>query len=132
VSFLLDTNICSAHLKRPSSLAHRMMQHSGRLGVSTVTIAELYAWIHRSQDPVRREALLLEFLVDTQVYSFDQDCAEVFGRIRAVLLAQGISVPGLDLQIASTALAHDLTLVTHNVADFQNNPNLRVVDWLES
>ena len=49
-----------------------------------------------------------------------------------MLLSQGISVPSLDLQIASTALAHDLTLVTHDVADFRNIPDLRVADWLES
>jgi len=132
VSFLLDTNICSAHFKRPTSLSHRMMQHSGRLGVSTVTLAEICTWIHRSHDPQRREALLREFLVETQIYVFDQVCAEIFGRVRAMLLSQGISVPSLDLQIASTALAHDLTLVTHDVADFRNIPDLRVADWLES
>jgi tRNA(fMet)-specific endonuclease VapC len=107
-----------------------MMQHSGRLGVSTVTLAEICTWIHRSHDPQRREALLREFLVETQIYVFDQVRAEIFGRVRAMLLSQGISVPSLDLQIASTALAHDLTLVTHNVADFRNIPDLRVADWL--
>jgi len=35
-----------------------------------------------------------------------------------------------DLLIASVALAHDLTLVTHNSADFPNIPNLRLEDWL--
>jgi tRNA(fMet)-specific endonuclease VapC len=32
--------------------------------------------------------------------------------------------------IASVALVHDLTLVTHNTADFQQIPNLRLEDWL--
>ena len=27
-------------------------------------------------------------------------------------------------------LTHDLTLVTHNIKDFQNIPALRIVDWL--
>ena len=31
MSFLLDTDTCSAHLKRPSGLMHRFMQHSGGL-----------------------------------------------------------------------------------------------------
>jgi hypothetical protein len=30
---LLDTNICSAHLKRPAGLMHRFIQHSGRLHI---------------------------------------------------------------------------------------------------
>ena len=34
--------------------------------------------------------------------------------------------------IASVALVHDLTLVTHNTADFQRIPGIRLVDWLVS
>ena len=32
--------------------------------------------------------------------------------------------------IASVALVHDLTLVTHNTADYQYIPGLRLDDWL--
>jgi predicted nucleic acid-binding protein len=42
MSFLLDTNIVSVHLKRPRGLAHRFVQYSGRLYVSSVALAELY------------------------------------------------------------------------------------------
>jgi predicted nucleic acid-binding protein len=34
------------------------------------------------------------------------------------------------LLIASTGLAHGLTVVTHNVTDYANVPGLKVVDWL--
>jgi tRNA(fMet)-specific endonuclease VapC len=47
VSFLLDTNILSAHLRRPSGLIHRFQQHSGRLYVSAISLAELYVWAYR-------------------------------------------------------------------------------------
>jgi tRNA(fMet)-specific endonuclease VapC len=36
----------------------------------------------------------------------------------------------MDLLIASVALAHDLTLVTHNTGHFQEMPGLRLEDWL--
>jgi tRNA(fMet)-specific endonuclease VapC len=49
---------------------------------------------------------------------------------RGTLKQRGISVPTTDLMIASVALAHDLTLVTHNLSDYQNVPELRVDDWL--
>ncbi len=39
-------------------------------------------------------------------------------------------VPTTDLMIASVALVHDLTLVTHNTTDFRNVPDLRIEDWL--
>ncbi len=53
-----------------------------------------------------------------------------FGQVRGTLLQQGISVSRMDLMIGSVALVHNLTLVTHNTADFQNIPNLRLDDWL--
>jgi tRNA(fMet)-specific endonuclease VapC len=34
-----------------------------------------------------------------------------------------------DLMIAAIALAHDLTLVTHNTAEFSRVPGLRLDDW---
>ncbi len=43
---------------------------------------------------------------------------------------KGHIVPQFDLLIASVALAHDLTLVTHNTADFARIPDLRIEDWL--
>ena len=44
MSFLLDTDTCSAHLKRPAGLIHRFVQHSGRLYISTIVLGELYTW----------------------------------------------------------------------------------------
>jgi tRNA(fMet)-specific endonuclease VapC len=61
---------------------------------------------------------------------FDSACAEQFGKLQGGLLNQGIKVPVADLMIASVALAHNLTLVTNNTADFQNIPGLRLDDWL--
>jgi tRNA(fMet)-specific endonuclease VapC len=37
-----------------------------------------------------------------------------------------------DLLIASIALAADLTLVTHNAAEFSRVPSLRIEDWTAS
>ena len=41
MSYLLDTNILSAHLRRPSGLQHRFVQHSGRLYTSSVALARI-------------------------------------------------------------------------------------------
>ena len=46
------------------------------------------------------------------------------------LLQKGISVSRLDLMIGTVALVHNLTLVTHNTADYKNIPGLRLDDWL--
>jgi tRNA(fMet)-specific endonuclease VapC len=36
----------------------------------------------------------------------------------------------MDLMIGSIGLVHNLTLVTHNTADFHRIPGLRMEDWL--
>ena len=51
MSFLLDTNICSAHLKLPGAVAHRMLQHSGRIFISSIVLGGLLTWAYRRSDP---------------------------------------------------------------------------------
>ena len=130
MSHLLDTNICSAHFRRPSGLAHRFIQYGGGLFVPTVVLGELYAGAYHIGDPGPLLQKIADLLNDVQVLDFDHDCAEQFGKVRGCLLQQGISVPTADLMIAAVALVHNLTLVTNNTADFQNIPGLRLEDWL--
>lgn len=131
MSFLLDTNTCSAHIKRPSGLAHRFAQYSGNLYVPTIVLGELYAWAFLKPNPT----LLLQgiqtlLLPDTLVIDFDHDCAVAFGQLRGYLQKSGITVTAVDQMIAAVALVHNLTLVTNNTGDFKNIPNLRLDDWL--
>jgi len=130
MNFLLDTDTCSAHMRRPAKLAHRFIQYTGQIAISTVVLAELYAGAYKHSQVNRLLALIADLLQEVQVIDFDSVCAEKFGQVRGTLLAQGISVPTADLMIASAALVHNLTLVTHNTVDFQNIPGLRLDDWL--
>ena len=130
MTFLLDTDTCSAHMRRPAQLAHRFIQHTGQLAISTITLAELFAGAYKHSQTQRLLNLIGDLLQETLVIDFDSTCAEMFGRTRGPLLQKGISVPTVDLMIASAALVNDLTLVTHNTADFQNIPGLRLDDWL--
>jgi tRNA(fMet)-specific endonuclease VapC len=130
MTHLLDTNICSAHMRRPGGLAHRFFQHEGGLAVPTIVLAELYAGAYKHPSPGRLLALIADLLREVTVLDFDRRCAEEFGRVQGGLLRRGISPPETDLMIASVALANDLTLVTHNTADFRDVPGLRLDDWL--
>jgi tRNA(fMet)-specific endonuclease VapC len=129
MSFLLDTDTCSAHIRRPAGLSHRFIQYSGRLHISAVTLAELLAGaaIVRS---TKLETSIRELQRDVVLLPFDDACAAEFGRLRGQLRATGMVVNFPDLMIAATALVHNLTLVTHNTSDFQNIPGLRLDDWL--
>ena len=130
MTFLLDTDICSAHMRRPSQLAHRFIQYSGNLAIPTIVLAELHAGAHKHPNTTKLLALIADLLAEVSVLDFDSACAEKFGEVRGTLLQKGITVSRMDLLIASVALVHDLTLVTHNTADYQSVPGLRLEDWL--
>src|SRR4051812_30390604 len=120
MSHLLDTNICAAHFRRPAGLAHRFIQYGGGLFVPSIVVGELYAGAYHVRNPGPLLQKIADLLNDVQVLSFDKGCAEQYGKVRGSLLQQGISIPTADLMIASVALVYNLTLVTHNTADFQN------------
>jgi tRNA(fMet)-specific endonuclease VapC len=130
MTHLLDTDICSAHMRRPAGLAHRFVQYAAGLAISSVSLAELYSGAYKHSTPARFLVLIADLLRDVAVLDFDSACAEQFGKIRGVHLQQGIQVATADLMIASTAIVDNLTLVTHNTADFQSVPGLRMDDWL--
>ncbi len=56
MTHLLDTNICSAYLKRPGNLAHRFTQYGGGLAIPAVVLAELYTWGFRPNSYITHEA----------------------------------------------------------------------------
>ena len=60
---------------------------------------------------------------------FDDRAAEEYGKVRAHLTALGTPIGPNDLMIAAIALANQLTLVTHNTAEFSRVPGLTLEDW---
>ena len=131
MSFLLDTNILSEYLRRPSGLTHRFIQHGGRLYTSSISLAELYDWAFGRHDPAPTLAAIGAVLEhEVVVLPFDADCAEAFGRLRLDPRRGGIGIDDMDLLIATTAFVFDLTLVTHNTVHFARIPDLRLEDWL--
>jgi len=129
MSFLLDTDICSAYLKANHAVQMRFFQYGGRLYVSTITLGELWAWAGRAHAPARRQYELTAMLQGLQLLSVDEPVARKFGAVRAWQLDKGLRSPGLDFLNGVTALTHDLTLVTHNTSDYANIPHLRLADW---
>jgi predicted nucleic acid-binding protein len=89
--------------------------------LSVVTIGELRQGVesirHRGDEPQARllerwlEGVIDRF--DDAILSFDQEAAEIWGRLRAPNRENP-----LDKQIAATALINDLTVVTRNSAHF--------------
>jgi len=129
MKFLVDTDICSAHLRQKGLVSNRVLQYTGGLCISAITLGELYTWAYRDNATPQRLQGLRDMLSDVTVLDVTSAVGERFGQLQAGLLSIGKPAPGMDLMIAATAIVHDLTLVTHNTQDYTNVPNLRLVDW---
>lgn len=95
-----------------------------KASVSAVTMAELSAGPHATDDPderARRQDRLQQLESWVEPTPFNGDCARAFGRIYAAVLATGRQPRRrmADLLIAATALAEGLPLYTRNADDFR-------------
>jgi tRNA(fMet)-specific endonuclease VapC len=129
--YLLDTNACIRILNGTSEdLVNRLRRQApADIQLSSVTRAELLFGARRSARIAENLSLLAKFFAPLGSLPFDDACAEHYGALRATLTAAGRPIGPNDLLIAATALAHDLTLVTHNVREFSRVPNLKLEDW---
>jgi tRNA(fMet)-specific endonuclease VapC len=130
MSFLLDTDICSAYLKNDPNVARRVMLHFGGLHVSVITVGELLTWALRAKAPASRLQGVRDLLSASTIHEVDHAVAEKFAETRAALLDQGLVVGEMDLFNAAVALVHQFTMVTHNTADYASVPGLALDDWM--
>jgi len=125
--YLVDTNIISEYRKKTK--AHFGVQKffdnvsDHDLYISVITISELRRGVelirHRSDN---KQAIQLENWLDAiiqeharNILDFTAVEAQIWGKLRVPHYENSI-----DKQIAATALAHDLTVVTRNVSDFSS------------
>ena len=129
--YMLDTNICIYAIKHrpPEVLAALRTHEAAGLGLSSITVAELFFGVYKSGS-ARNIAALTQFLEPLEIADFDRDAALRYGRLRATLEAAGTPIGPLDSQIAAHALALDVTLVSHNSREFNRVPGLRLEDWV--
>ena len=129
--YMLDTNIC-IHLiqKQPLHVVQKFatLQY-GDVVISSITLAELRYGVERdSQMRSAAEAALNNLLRFLPVLSFEQQAAEQYGVLRA--LVRDRKRDALDRLIAAHALSQGLVLVTNNEADFRDYTLLTIENWI--
>ena len=127
--YMLDTNICSAVIRRREErVLRRFDAEAGRLCISAITLSELLFSAEKRGSPAL-EAAVRDFAACLGVVAYDAAAAEHYGQLRAELDRLGAPLGANDLFIAAHARALGLALVTDDTA-FARAPGLRVENWL--
>lgn len=129
--FLVDTDVVIyyvADLTPATLLVSRLMTRG--VAMSAITYMEVLEGIDRGPDPEQALARFHEFAGVAKILKFDQREAIVAVGIRKQLRGQERSIRSryLDLLVAATGIAHNLTVVTNNPSDYRDIPNLQLLD----
>lgn len=132
MKWLLDTNVLSELRRKqcePRVKKWVAEQESDSLGISVMSLAEIRRGVElkRVKDPLQAD-VIEKWLTRTakrhagHILPVTEAIADRWGRLPAKK-----AQPGIDGFIAATALEHDLTVVTRNVADFKDT-GVRIVN----
>jgi tRNA(fMet)-specific endonuclease VapC len=129
---LLDTDICIYIIRqKPITVLQKFNTYAvGEIGVSSVTVAELFVGVQKSQHPAQNHQAVEQFLLPLTIAPFDYDAAVAYGHVRATLEQQGTPIGALDTLIAAHAVSLGVTLATTNSREFMRVPGLTVEDWV--
>lgn len=110
---LIDTNIYS-HALRGNKEVAAVLQQANIIGISAVSIGELYSGFRAGTREEANREELAQFLDSPRVviHPADEITAEYYSAILNQLKNQGAPIPTNDIWIAATAFQHGLQLYT--------------------
>ena len=127
--YLLDTNICFYLLKGQRGIVEKIeVTGCDNCFITDVTLAELWFGAYNSNriEQQKRGISYLEQLFN--VISI-KDSVELFGSNKAYLKSRGTIIDDFDILIGSTAIKHNLIMVTENVKHLSRLPGITVENW---
>lgn len=138
--YLLDTNIVSdgSKISPSQNVKDKLDLFCNSCKISAITWYELQKGIKRMNDGKKKE--FLKDYVQEQVFQlyeilpYNKECADIQSDVYSKMEKNGSPIPYQDAQIAATALANNLVLVTRNTKDFlsiQAFFPLKLENWFE-
>ena len=97
------------------------------VGLSVISLAELYDGLAGSKHPDSDSEALRLFLEAVDVVPLDDAACRVFGSERARLRERGSIIGDMDILIGATAISNNLALLTNNTQHFERMQGLSIV-----
>lgn len=137
--YLLDTNIISEFTKpRPNTnLIKKVLNHGNLCAISSTVWQESIFGYQRMPEGRKKQLVgdTMQSIKDSyEIIPYDSFASEICSELQAKCEEKGKTCPRYDSQIAATAIANEMVLITHNTEDFatlQEVSMLKVEDWWE-
>jgi len=128
VAYLVDTDWVIDYLNDSEPVASKLekLREEG-IGISIISLAELYEGVYSSRSPEDSEIKLLGFLSGIAVLEINEGICRMFGRERGKLRKQGLLIGDLDIFIASTSIDYELPLCTNNRRHYERIESLHII-----
>jgi tRNA(fMet)-specific endonuclease VapC len=125
MAYLLDSDwVINALAGRRRALTPLERLSSQHIGVSVITLAEVYQQAFASTNPDAYLAPFRKFIAPFRVIPVTEPIAVRFAEIRAHLTRRGELISDFDMLIGATALHYNLTVLTFNYRHFSRVPDL--------
>jgi len=120
MKYLVDTDWVVEYLKGDRKTVNALTSiYDEGLATSIITISELYEGVYNLTTFKKHLEALEDFINGIEVLGISLEVGKTFGKIRSDLRKKGQLIDNFDLLIASTAVTHNLTILTNNVSHFE-------------
>ena len=137
--YLLDTNVISELTKPYKNMAimNKLKENEEFCAIcSSVWQESVYGYELMPEG--KRKENVAEYLIKIkqtyEIIPYDSFASQICGELQAKCAKAGKSLSRYDSQIAATAIANNMILITHNTEDYEpllENTMLKVEDWWE-
>lgn len=133
--YLLDTDICSYAIKRKETTLLKRVREgliAEEIAISVITRGELLYGLALLPEAISLARAVHAFLDTVPCLDWNKEAANRYATLRAHQKITGNPIGYMDTQIASHALAENLTLVTNNERHYGRIDGLQLVNWASS
>lgn len=137
--YLLDTNVLSDFLKPipNSAIVNKIEENQGYCAICATVWQEFVRGYEQMPEGKKKQYIgesLQDIKESYEIIPYDSFAAQICGELQARCAKNGKPLARYDSQIAATAIANGMVLITHNTADYEalcENSMLKVEDWWE-
>ena len=126
--YLVDTDWIIRHFRGDREVVRRIEELTPEgIGISVVSMGELYEGVYKASDPTRSEEALQLVLSEIDVVYIDDEVCRIYGQQRGRLRTGNADTGNNDIWIGATAIRHGLRLLSNNRRHFERIEGLSII-----